>query len=230
MTSESLVSLPSTRPRWLRAAGWLLVGVRVFFALFALAVAVETAAALVGLTEPAQARSVPPVFVAHAVTGAVALVAVSVQLGVLATPPRPEQRRLHRVLGRTYVVAAVVTSLLTVPVIAGFGVDGPTKAAFHTEALLWLATTLIAFRRIRAGRVRQHREWMIRSFALAAFFITFSLWDPLLAAMPMSQATTYLVAVVLGWAVNLVVAEIWIRSTRAPARREPAVRFTDAAS
>jgi hypothetical protein len=59
-----------------------------------------------------------------------------------------------------------------------------------------------------------HREWMIRGFSLAAFFITFSLWDHLLAAMPMSPATAFALAVLVGWSLNLIVAEVWIRRTR----------------
>src|SRR5690606_31089715 len=94
------------------------------------------------------------------------------------------------------------------------------KAAFLGEAALWLATTSIAYWHIRARRVGRHREWMLRSFALAAFFITFSLWDPLLAiatraetGAPRAEAG-FAVAVLLGWLVNLVVAEVWLRWSR----------------
>lgn len=156
----------------------------------------------------------------HAVTGAVALFAASVQLGLLATPPRPSQRRWHRGLGITYVVAAIVTSVLSLPVIAAFDVGGWAKAAFLGEAALWLATTGIAYWHIRARRVARHREWMLRSFAFAAFFITFSLWDPLLALAARAQTgalrpeTGFAVAVLLGWLVNVVIAEVWLRWSR----------------
>lgn len=196
-------------------AGWLLVGVGTLYALFALTMAAPTAAALLGLTEPHSTRAAPPLFVAHAVTGAVALLAVSVQLGLLATPPTPHQRRPHRALGRLYVVTAVLTSVLSVPVVAAFDVGNLTRAAFLGEAALWFATTMIAYVHIRARRLVRHREWMIRSFALAAFFVTFSLWDPFLAALPLRPATAFTLAVVLGWLVNLAIAEVWIRRTRA---------------
>jgi uncharacterized membrane protein YozB (DUF420 family) len=136
------------RPRWRRAAGALLVGVSFFYALFALSVAAQTAAAPLGLAEPAPTRAAPPLFVVHAVTGAVALL------------------------------------------------------------------TIAAYICIRTGAVRRHREWMIRSFALAAFFITLSVWDPLLAALPLPPETAFATAVVLGWLVNLIAAELWIRRSR----------------
>jgi Predicted membrane protein (DUF2306) len=209
----------SRRPRWLRVLGWLLVGVSAFYALFALTIAAQTAMALAGLTEPEQTRAAPPLLVAHAVTGAVALLAASVQLGLLTTPPPPRQRRLHRALGITYVITAVLTSVLSGPLIAAFDVDAVAKAAFVGEAGLWLATTVIAYVHIRAHHVQRHREWMIRSYALAAFFITFSLWDPFLAALPLPPASAFAIAVLLGWLVNLAAAEVWIRRTRRPGNR-----------
>lgn len=217
MSSQTDTAPPrhdSPRPRWLRAAGWLLVGVSAFYALFALVVAARTASALVGLAQPQQIRAAPPLFVAHAVTGAVALLAASVQLGLLGTPPRPRQRRLHRSVGRLYVVTAVLTSMLSLPVVAAVDAGGLARVAFLGEAALWLVTTLSAYIYIRAGRVQRHREWMIRSFALAAFFITFSLWDPLLASVALAPDTAFAIAVLLGWLLNLAVAEGWIRRTR----------------
>lgn len=224
MDIQTKDGLPATRPtperlrpRWRRVAGALLVAVGAFYALFALTIAAQTAAALLGLTEPQQTRAAPPLFVVHAVTGAVALLAASVQLGLFATPPTPRQRRWHRAVGRWYVATAVLTSVLSVLVVAMFDVDGLTQAAFLGEAVLWFVTTTLAYIHIRARRPGRHREWMIRSFAFTAFFITFSLWDPLLAALPLPPARAFALAVVLGWLVNLVVAEVWIRRTR-PAR------------
>jgi len=206
----------AVRPRWLRVAGWLWVGVSVFYALFAFAVAAATVAALVASAGPESTRAAPPLFAAHAVTGGLALLAVSVQL-LLAAPPPHTRRHRHRVLGTGYVLAVAATCMLSVPVVAAFRVDALTKASFLGEATLWLLTTAVAYARIRAGRVAQHREWMIRSFALAAFFVAFSLWDPVMAATPLDPATGYRTAVLLAWSLNLLAAEAWIRRTRAAA-------------
>jgi uncharacterized membrane protein len=218
--ARSSATNPRPRPRWRRALGWLLVSVSGLFALFALVAAGQTAAALVGLVEPEPPRAAPPLFVVHAVTGAVALFTAAVQLGLLATPPPPRQRRWHRGLGLTYVITAVATSVLSLPVVAAFDVGPWARAAFLGEAVLWLATTIIAYAYIRARRIDRHRDWMLRSFAFAAFFITFGLWDPVLALVarpetgPIRPETGFAVAVLLGWLMNLVVAELWIRRSR----------------
>lgn len=192
----------------LRFAGSLWIAVSVLYSLFALAEAFAAIVAL--LTERDPERAVPPLFVVHAVTGSVALVVIAVQLR-LAVPPGSARRRLHRGLGLTYVAAAVVTNVLSLGVVAGFRVDVLTKVFFLGEAVLWLVTTLVAYRHIRRGRVAEHRRWMIRSFALAAFFVSFGLWHPLMAAGPLPASTGYALAVLLAWAGNLLAAEIWIR-------------------
>lgn len=168
---------------------FLWMAVAVFYALFAFAMAASPSG-----------RAAPVLFVMHAITGGVALLAVSLQL---ALPKPPSRARLHRVLGRVYVVTACATSVASLVVVARFGVPALTKILFVAEALLWLSTTVVAFVQIRRGNVDRHREWMLRSFALAAFFVTFSLWDELLGTTPP--------AVLLSWSINLIVAELWIR-------------------
>jgi hypothetical protein len=77
---------------------------------------------------------------------------------------------------------------------------------------------VIAYAHARARRFARHREWMIRSFALAAFFVSFSLWDPMTATLPVPPATGFALAVLLAWTLNLAAAELWVRVTR---RRHP---------
>lgn len=129
------------------------------------------------------------------------------------------RRQLHRRIGHTYLWAAWITSLSSLGVAAFFDVSVTAKAMFATTSLLWFATTTVAFLRIRQGRVRQHREWMLRSFALALFFVTGSLWPPILAATALPQGVGYPLALFLSWSLNLLAAEWWIRRTKTNARR-----------
>ena len=57
---------------------------------------------------------------------------------------------------------------------------------------------------------------MIRSFALSLFFVTFSLWVPGVASANGRYEATYALGVWLTWAVNLLVAEAWIRFAGRP--------------
>src|SRR5690606_20216949 len=53
---------------------------------------------------------------------------------------------------------------------------------------------------------------MMRSFSLSLIFVSFSIWEPLIAGSRTDGA--YGAAVTLSWALNLMVAEIWIRHPR----------------
>jgi uncharacterized membrane protein len=55
---------------------------------------------------------------------------------------------------------------------------------------------------------------MIRSFSLSFFFVTGSFWFPVMANTNWPYEISYPLAVFLAWALNLLVAEAWIRSTR----------------
>jgi hypothetical protein len=118
-------------------------------------------------------------------------------------------------MGRSYVVAVVVGSL------AGLGLatvsqEGlVTHIGFGLLAVLWLISTLQAYRRIRARDLVSHRQWMIRSYSLTLAAVTLRIYLPLsqLLGLPFSDA--YQAVAWVCWVPNLVVAE-WIILRRAP--------------
>ena len=107
----------------------------------------------------------------HGIAGACALL-----LGPMQFSERLRQRyrKLHRVVGRIYVIGVFVAAPL------GFYIQyfqermgdprsfSVTAAAF---AVLWMTTTGIALAFILNGRVQEHRQWMTRSFAIALVFL-----------------------------------------------------------
>ena len=202
-----------TRNAASQALAWAAVLISTVYAAFALSTATAYVLYLLGITEPGPGRSAPPLFVLHVLSGALALTAGSLQLQ-LATRLLCDRRRTHRRIGRTYLWAAWITSLSSLGVAAFFDVSIAAKTVFAMASLLWFATTTVAFLRIRQGSVLQHREWMIRSFSLAFFFVTFSLWVPILAATDLPHAIGHPLAVFLSWSLNLIAAEWWIRHTR----------------
>jgi hypothetical protein len=59
---------------------------------------------------------------------------------------------------------------------------------------------------------------MIRSFALAAVFLTFDVWRTGLASLGLSRPVVYPLGLLLTVAADLAVAELWIRARRVPGR------------
>lgn len=198
------------RPLWLVAIGLCLV-----YGLYAFVMAGLALLAVGGLASDVPQRAAPLVFIVHALAGGLALLVGLVQLarrGPVARPP------VHRALGRLYVWAIWLASPSGLWLALVFDVSVGAKLGFVSLAVLWLLTTTIAARRIRQRRIAEHRVWMIRSYALSLFFVTFSLWPDLLALSGLPSALSYPLAVFLSWTINLAIAELWLwrTSTRPP--------------
>jgi uncharacterized membrane protein len=124
----------------------------------------------------------------HGLAGACAIL-----LGPMQFSDRLRQRfaKVHRVIGRIYVVGAfVVAPLGTYIQYFEERMGGPRSfsIAAAVDAALLMITTGIAFAFIRAGKIQQHRQWMTRSFAVAIIFLEVRVisglggWDNSLAA------------------------------------------------
>ena len=107
----------------------------------------------------------------HGIAGACALL-----LGPMQFSDRLRRRyaKLHRVVGRLYVGGVAVAGPLGL-YIQYFqersGAPRSFSVAAAVDAILWMATTGIAFAFILAGKVPAHRQWMVRSFAVALVFL-----------------------------------------------------------
>jgi uncharacterized membrane protein len=223
--------MPGTSPRAIRArlssaVGWLAVGLVAVYAAFAVAMAVTEISALLGATPQAKPRAVPPLFVLHTLTGAVALTAGALQVR-LGRPGSIRRVRIHRLLGRCYVAGALITSVAGLATAAFFDVGPIGKAVFAVWATLWVTTTTVALQRIRAGRVTDHRRWMIRSFALALVFAAFDPVRQALESAGLPRTVVYALGLATSMTLTLATAETWIRirSTR-PITAQPAAAET----
>lgn len=210
---------------------WTAVALCVAYGLFAFTAAIAELLAILGLMSAGAGRAAPPLFIAHALTGGLALTSGALQLK-LSKRLLVKRRALHRRLGRVYAAAAGATSLSGLVTAAAFDIGPFGKAAFAAWSMLWLATTIMAVRRARSRRFASHRLWMFRSFAMGMVFVTFSLLQPMFAAAGLSRAIGYPLAVSTSVLINVSVAQLWCRnrySTRRPStgglpRTEPTQR------
>jgi uncharacterized membrane protein len=147
-------------------------------------------------------------FIVHITAGPIALVILPFQLwrGL-----RTRGRRLHRWMGRTYGVMVGLAGLSGL-VIAITTNAGPVAATgFAVLAVLWLWTTAQAVLHARAGRIAQHRAFMIRSAALTFAGVTLRLWLPVFLVPGIPFEIAYPIIAFLCWIPNLMVAEYMIR-------------------
>ncbi|HWM59981.1 MAG TPA: DUF2306 domain-containing protein [Pseudonocardia sp.] len=178
-----------------------------------------------------------PLLVTHIVFGSVALLAGCLQVWPWLRRHHPA---VHRLSGRVYVFGGVLPAGVAVLGVAPFSSTGFVSQVGNTLlALLWVPVTIAGYRAARQRRFVEHREWMIRSFALTTSIVVNRLWLVALliflsprtgsafggdeAAMVDAAAAA---SVWLSWVVNLLVAEWWLhrgRSARLRAQARPAV-------
>ena len=123
--------------------------------------------------------------------------------------------------GRFYLLEVALGS------VAGFAMavvskDGlATRIGFGTLAVLWFFTGLQAYRKVRQGRIAEHRQWMIRNFALTLAAVTLRVYIPLmLLGLHLPFRQTYITVAWLCWVPNLVSAEFIARRQQRPMERE----------
>ncbi|MGE0041030.1 MAG: DUF2306 domain-containing protein [Vicinamibacterales bacterium] len=150
----------------------------------------------------------------HLLAGGIALGVGALQF---STRIRVRQPATHRLLGKVYMVAVLVSgmsALLMAPSSTG---GLPAHFGFGMLAALWLVTSGLAYVRVRAGEYGAHREWMIRSYALCLAAVTLRLYLPISIALGIPFAEAYPAIAWLCWVPNLVVAEWFlVRGSIAP--------------
>jgi hypothetical protein len=199
-----------------RVLAWAAVLITLVYAAWVLGVAVDTLLAIAGISQPAKERAIPPLFALHAVSGALSLASGALQLRLLGVTLRTRPW-LHRLLGRSYLCASWTTSLAGLAVASGFEVGLSAKAAFTVEASLWFGASTLAYRYARRRDYAGHHQWMIRSYALALFFVTFSIIQPIISATDATKTTVYTTSILASVLINLAAAESWIHWRRSEA-------------
>jgi len=119
--------------------------------------------------------------------------------------------KAHRITGRVYVIACLAAA--PAGLVLAFGTDaGPiAQWGFGTLSVLWFCITANALRLAMAGRIAEHRRWMIRSFALTFAAVTLRLYLPIPPMfLHMSFIEGYRLISWFSWTSNLAVAEIFL--------------------
>lgn len=149
---------------------------------------------------------------AHLVFGPLALALLPFQFWGKLRTKRPA---IHRWIGRVSVASIFVASIGAM-IIAPHTTAGPVAAiGFFLLGLFWFATTAIAFYHVRAGRIAQHKRWMIRSASLTIAGIMLRLYLPIfMFGTNMEFMEFYPIVAWLCWVPNLLVAEWILRRPR----------------
>lgn len=188
---------------------------------------------VVGLYDPNKPAATVGLSV-HFATGGIILILGCIQLiGSL----RDRFPTLHRMLGRIYVICAILAGLGGLASILIKGTVGGTvmDIGFGLYGTLMVLAAVQTYRYARAGRVAEHRAWSIRLFALAIgswlYRMDYGFWMLMTGGLghgPAFRGPFDRVMAFFFYVPNLLVAEAFIRG-RARAT-SPVVRLAASAA
>jgi Predicted membrane protein (DUF2306) len=141
---------------------------------------------------------------------------------------RARHLRWHRWSGRVYLICSLIIGVSALAMsVAMPSIGGVTQAAATTLfALLFLFALGKAYWHVLHQEIAQHREWMLRAFAVGLAVATIRPIIGLFFATSRFSGLTpnafFGIAFWIGFVLHLLVAETWIRWTR-PMRRAAAV-------
>ncbi len=147
-------------------------------------------------------------FYTHIILGGLALLIGWVQF---SKKLRARNMNLHRTIGKIYVISVLLSGVASL-YIAFYATGGLVSiAGFFTLGVLWLYTTMMAYRHIKAGDVKRHQIMMIYSYAICFAAVTLRLWLPLLMMATHDFVTSYRIVAWLCWVPNVLVAFFLVR-------------------
>lgn len=81
--------------------------------------------------------------------------------------------KTHRLLGKIYVIAILISGLgaLYLTFTTGLEVNLPYSFALQIQILVWLISTGFAYWTVRKRKMIQHKEWMARSYIVTLAFL-----------------------------------------------------------
>lgn len=161
-----------------------------------------------------------PFLVAHVIGGVIALLAGPLQFVRRIRARRPA---LHRATGLIFVGACALAAPSGLMLALGTTAGPAAGAGFAIQALLLPVFAGLGLRAAVERRFAEHREWMLRSYALIAAAITLRLMLPASAWLGFEFLEAYRLIAWLAWTVSLALVEVHIRRTRRPPVRYEAL-------
>ena len=142
--------------------------------------------------------------VVHVASGIIALAVGLVQLWLGLTN---RVTHLHRALGKWYVAVIVSGSVAGFYLALTISGNPPYASGLFTLCVAWVVTTSMAVLAIRRRDVRQHREWMMRSFTVTFAFVTFRFGVEMLTSRGLPTPDAQAIMAWACWAVPLLLLE-----------------------
>ena len=163
MVSSTLLTPSSGRSRF-KTALWIFLGLTALFVFITSVVLLVTDYPMYHAYR-LQVIADRNLLIPHTLSGVIALLAGPIQF---SSRLRQRHLKLHRVMGRIYVVSVFVGAFTGIALAAG----RPGLPGTSMQAAAWMVCTTAALITARNRQIVQHRQWMIRSYAVTFTFVS----------------------------------------------------------
>jgi len=163
MASTTLLTPGSDRPRF-KTVVWISLGITALFVFI-------TSEVLLVTDYPMyhgyrlQVIADRHLLIPHTLCGVLALLAGPIQF---SSRLRQRHLKFHRVVGRIYVICVFIGAPTGIALAAG----RPGLPGTSMQAAAWIVCTTAALITARNRQIAQHRQWMIRSYAVTFTFVS----------------------------------------------------------
>jgi len=123
---------------------------------------------------------------------------------------------LHRALGKLYVGVIAVGSIAGFYLAVTIPGNAPYASGLFFLCVAWVITTTMGVLAIRRRNLLQHREWMMRSYAVTFAFVTFRFGVDALTGQGLASSDAQAIMAWACWAIPLMLLEplIQLREVR----------------
>ena len=143
------------------------------------------------------------------------IIIISLGLTQFSKTIRNRFSSIHKISGKVYILLILLVASPS-GLIMSYHANGGliSQISFLTLSTLWFVFTLRAYTSIKKRSFKKHRNFMIRSYALTLSAISLRLFKyGIVSVFELPPMDTYKIVSVLGWTINLGIAEIIIRKT-----------------
>ena len=208
----SAVLAPSSRQSRLKAALWIFLGLVTLFVFITSEVLLVTDYPMYHAYR-LQVIGDRHLLIPHTLAGILALAIGPINF---SSRIRERHRKLHRVLGRVYVIAVFVGAFTGIALASG----RPGLPGTSMQAAAWIVCTTAAFITARNRQIVQHWQWMARSYAVTFTFVSsrvLNLWPRYWSHLGDSLSAVGVIAFTLA---SLLIVELGLNWRELTTRRE----------
>jgi uncharacterized membrane protein len=206
------VLAPSSRQSRLKAALWIFLGLTTLFVFITSEVLLVTDYPMYHAYR-LQVIGDRHLLIPHTLAGILALAIGPINF---SSRIRERHRKLHRVLGRVYVIAVFVGAFTGIALASG----RPGLPGTSMQAAAWIVCTTAAFITARNRQIVQHWQWMARSYAVTFTFVSsrvLNLWPRYWSHLGDSLSAVGVIAFTLA---SLLIVELGLNWRELTTRRE----------